>query len=245
MNVGGIEVGAGYPCRVTAEISGNHMGSKERALALIKHASTAGADFVKFQAFTLPEILAIRGDGPAPVPWDAYTKRQLYEVVQTPLAWFPDLFAHARAMGVVPFSTVMGPDSLAICEAVGCPAYKLASYEADVHWLRESVLETGKPVVVSSGALEPPIPHPQVLALYCPPGYPTGPGNVMFVPGYDGVSYHSTDVDVLLHCVAAGAHMIEVHLMLDAEEYDTQPLDAAFSYTPSQLADLVQRVGRL
>ena len=218
------------------------MGSLANALRLIDAAKEAGADFIKTQAYSLPEILDLRGDGPAVAPWDHYTKRQLYTLNQTPYAWFPDLFRHARAVGIVPFSTVLGQESLAICEREDCPAYKIPSYEAGVDWLHATVLDTGKPVIVSRGDIHPPqIRNPQVLMLYCPPGYPVPRETVVFVEGYDGASLHTTDPDMVLQAVRAGAHLVELHLMLD----DTQPLDAAFSWTPVAFTDLVSRIHAL
>ena len=78
MKIEGREIGPGHPCLIVAEISGNHMGKLELALALIDEAAMAGADAVKFQAFTMAEILALRGDGQAPAPWDSWTLRDLY-----------------------------------------------------------------------------------------------------------------------------------------------------------------------
>lgn len=114
LTIGGVAIGPDRPCRFVAEISNNHNGDLARCLRLITAAKDAGADFVKFQCYSPDELVALRGDGPAPEPWGAqgWTMRALYEKARTPFAWFPDLFQYARDIGIVPFSSVFGLESL-------------------------------------------------------------------------------------------------------------------------------------
>src|SRR4051812_38020180 len=79
----------GGPCRFVVEVSNSHNQSFARALRLIDAAKAIQADFVKFQAFTVDELCALRGEGLAPSPWgdDGTTMRDLYTRAETPLAW--------------------------------------------------------------------------------------------------------------------------------------------------------------
>ena len=160
VNIAWRAIGAGQPCFIVAELSGNHNGDFQRAIALIQAASQAGASAVKFQAFTIEEILALRGEGPAPPPWEPLTLPQLYAKVITPAGWFPALFAEAVHRGLIPFSSVFGPTSLAMLERLHCPAYKIAKADRDQLDLLRAVQATGKPVLVSG------------RDIYCPGGYP-------------------------------------------------------------------------
>ena len=54
-------VGEACPVFIIAEISANHGGSFDKAIALIKAAKDCGADAVKFQAYTA-ETLTINAD---------------------------------------------------------------------------------------------------------------------------------------------------------------------------------------
>lgn len=204
--VGHREIGPGHPCFITAEISGNHNGDFQRAIKLIQAAARAGADGVKFQAFTMEEILGLRGSGQAPPPWDAMTLPELYAKVITPLRWLPALFAEARHRGVIPFASVFGPESLAALKAVDCPLYKIAKPERDRLDLIRMVRETAKPVLVSG------------RDIYCPGGYPCRAEELRLQKltlSWFGLSCHCPDPLAGPVAVVYGARYLEFHLTLD------------------------------
>lgn len=239
VNIAGRDIGSGQACFVVAEISSCHMGRLDYAHQLIDAAKQAGADAVKFQCFTIEEIVGLRGDGPAPAPWQRYTRRELWQLAQTPFQWFPELFAHAREVGLIPFSSVLGVESLALLESLDCPAYKVSHYEWAHDGLLGAVGLTGKPVIVS-------VPHSGVhtkaaATLYCPGGYPAGIEDVHLSwmnGGHIGISSHCLAPELPVAAVARGAHILEYHLMLP----NTTPLDVDFSHTPESFAAMVQSV---
>ena len=238
MNIEGVNVGGQHPCRYIFEVSNAHNGDKDRALRLIDAAAASNADFVKFQCYTPDELVAIRGDGPAPEPWGAmgWTMRALYDVARTPLEWFPDLFAHARTLGLVPFASVFGADSLAVLQAVNCPAYKIARLDNESALLHALVDATGKPKIVSVAPNQ--AAHADAT-LFCPPGYPQEPFDCTpdIWTAHTGLSYHGTDPAVPMHAVANGAKLIECHVMLDDEPSE---LEASVCLTVSQFTTLVR-----
>jgi len=244
LTIGGVGIGGDNPCRFVAEIGANHNGSYDTALRLIDAAKASGAEFVKFQAYTLDEILGLRGDGPAPEPWARYgTLRQLYEKAITPLEWLPDLFQYARDIGIVPFASVFGIESLAALEKVKCPAYKVARHDNHKASVTDPVYQTGKPMIVSATTEEVTWPSelPDVLTLYCPPGYPA---EDVGLPAFhdhpfSGLSSHCLDPLLPVAAVARGCKLIEMHLQLD----DTRAeLDGSFSLTEQQFRDMVDDV---
>lgn len=246
-SIGQLQVGAGHPCRFVAEISNAHNGDFDRATRLIFAAKQAGADVVKFQCYTPDELVALRGDGPAPEPWGSqgFTMRALYEKARTPLSWFPALFACARDLGIVPCSSVFGLESLALLESLNCNVYKIARLDAEADWLIAAAKDTGKPVIASAGPGDGCDPIPDCL-LWCPIGYPQTDFRFRvdlfndWKPGsYEGFSYHGTSIEPPVVAATLGAKLIECHMMLDAEP---SALEANVSLTEQQFAEMVRRV---
>ena len=236
MNIGGVEISNPERPVVVAEIGCNHNRNLALAMWLIHECAEAGADLIKFQAYTLNEILDLRGEGPVPEPWTgkAASMRELYVKAQTPPEWFPDLVAECERLGLPWFSSVFGPDSFRLLEELGCPAYKVAALDRATGWAHGLAVDTEKPLIASSPQGRMPWAD---LTLYCPPGYPQDWGQSLFVDGqYDGISYHGTDVYQAMALKNLGVcKMIEVHVQLDdVPSY----LDAHSSLTVSQLREL-------
>ena len=251
ITIGGVAIGDGLPCRVVAELSNNHNGDRDRLGRLIDAAQAAGADLVKFQCYTPEELVALRGDGPAPAPWGlrGWSMRDLYTKAQTPLDWFPKIAAHCQRVGMPWFSSVFGPDSLACLEAVGCPAYKVARLDNQQEDLQDLIAQSPgeKPVLVSAEWGEDVLGD---LVLYCPKGYPPDPQTVRLPPHFgdhetfQGFSYHGLDPDLPRVAAERGCHLIEMHMQLAEEPGE---LEGDFSLTQYQfhvMALAVHQVSR-
>ncbi|HID45048.1 MAG TPA: pseudaminic acid synthase, partial [Chromatiaceae bacterium] len=93
------KIGKPYPPYIIAELSANHNGSLERALASITMAKRKGADAVKIQTYTADtltidcdkEDFQIHGG-----LWDGYKLYDLYKWAETPYEWHKPMFDHAR-----------------------------------------------------------------------------------------------------------------------------------------------------
>ena len=249
VTIEGVEIGSNdnyspRPCRFVAEISNSHNGDFSRALRMIDAAKATGAEFVKFQAYTPEELVALRGDGPAPEPWGAqgWTMATLYQKAATPMGWFPALFDHARTIGIVPFSSVFGLESLAMLERCACPAYKIAALDNHENGLIQAVASRGKPVMVSTRAIAP-NPTANTVSLYCPAGYPT-PSADVHLPWFGsrthvGLSSHCLDPRLPVAAVSRGCALIEMHMMLADEPSE---LESNVSLTEHQFAQMIRDV---
>ena len=206
---------------IVAEISGNHGGSLENAIRLIRAAKAAGADAVKFQCFE-PAQLAEKRTG---VVWDG--KKQdftdllaLYGKTYTPKAWFPTLIDEARLVEIPWFSSVFAPEDVDFLEKLNCPRYKISAYEMLDPWLIYTVFRTGKPIVISLRPTE------RVTVLLSTE-YMSDKGKQI------GFSDHTER-----GWISPGIGMVERHICLP----DVESPDRAFSSTPEQFAAYVRAI---
>ncbi|HVV83351.1 MAG TPA: pseudaminic acid synthase [Kofleriaceae bacterium] len=255
----GRAIGAGHPPWIVAELSANHLGSLERALAIVDAAADAGCDALKLQTFT-PDSMTLPGDGPgfaiASGPWAGRTLWDLYEEAHTPWAWHPAIFARGRERGLTVFSAPFDVDAVARLDALGAPVFKIASFELGDLELIAAAARTGKPVILSTGmasdaevetAIATARAHGDggVIVLHCVSGYPTPPeesnlrrmDRLAELGVVVGLSDHTPGSTVAIAAVARGASLVEKHLTL--RRGDGGP-DAGFSLEPAEMAEVVR-----
>ena len=250
------------PPFVIAEVSANHNGSLDRALATITAAKQSGADAVKIQTYTadtmtidcdLPEFL-IKGG-----LWNGYKLYDLYKWAQTPYEWHKPLFEHAKKVGITLFSTPFDETAVDLLESLNTPAYKIASFELTDLTLIQYVAKTGKPVILSTGmASEQEIQEAvtaardsgckELMLLHCISSYPTPikQAHLRQIPALAerfklpiGLSDHTLGTTASVAAVALGACVIEKHFTLSRA--DKGP-DWEFSSEPSEMAKLCHEV---
>lgn len=253
------DIGAGEPPFVIAELSGNHNGDIERALALVDAAAKAGADAVKLQTYTA-DTITIDHDGPEFVvegtPWAGRTLYDLYKEASTPWEWHRMLFDRAHERGLLAFSSPFDHTAVDFLTELDAPAYKIASFEiVDTPLIRKAA-STGRPLIISTGIatygdIEAALSAARgggatdIALLHCVSSYPAKAeemrlGTIRALSDAFGVtvglSDHSPGSAVAVAAVACGATIIEKHLTL--ARADGGP-DAAFSLEPVEFAQLV------
>ncbi|MBK5968581.1 MULTISPECIES: pseudaminic acid synthase [Thiorhodovibrio] len=259
--IGDLHFGRDQPPRIIAELSGNHGGSLDTALALIEAAARAGADAIKLQTYK-PETMTLDHDGPGFVIddpnslWRGERLFDLYLRAATPWDWHPALFARAREQGLVAFSSPFDASAVEFLETLATPCYKIASFENLDQPLLARVAATGKPVILSTGMataeeLDESIACLRahgcrsLLLLHCISAYPAPleQANLRSIPALAarhgvpvGLSDHSLGQTAAIAATALGAVAIEKHLCL---ERVGGAVDAAFSLEPEELKALV------
>ena len=266
IRIGTHDVGPGHRPFVIAEMSGNHNQSLERALSIVDAAVDAGAHGLKIQTYTADTMtLDIKGgdfaiaDGES--LWKGRNLYQLYQEAHTPWEWHGEIFARARARGMVPFSTPFDETAVAFLESLNVPCYKIASFENTDIPLIERVAATGKPVIISTGMASVAELHEAVAAargagcrdlilLKCTSTYPATPqdSNLITIPHmrdlFDcqiGLSDHTMGCGVAVAAVTLGATVIEKHFTLARADGG---VDSSFSLEPHEMAQLVVETRR-
>jgi pseudaminic acid synthase len=260
--LGGHRIGASQPPFIIAEMSGNHGQSLERALAIVDAAADAGCQGLKIQTST-PDMLTLDSREPdfvvrgANQDWEGQSLYELYTTNFTPFEWHSAIFARAQERGMVGFSSPFGIEAIDFLESVGCPAYKIASFENNWPELIRRAAQTGKPIIISTGMadladLERMVSivraegNEQLVLLKCTSTYPAEPHNTNLrtIPHlrelFDcqvGLSDHTLGTGVGVAATVLGATVIEKHLTLSRA--DGGP-DASFSMEPDEMGRLVQ-----
>ncbi|MDP3175317.1 MAG: pseudaminic acid synthase [Phenylobacterium sp.] len=259
VEIAGRKVGAAHPPFVICELSGNHNGSLERALAMIDAAAATGCDAIKIQTYTA-DTITLDVDRPEfrihGGLWDGRTLHELYREAQTPYEWHAALFERARANGVILFSSPFDETAVDLLAGLDAPAYKIASFEAvDLPLIRYAAAR-GKPLIISTGMAnldEIEAAHAAaieggaagVVLLHCVSSYPAAmaDANVRTVADMAqrfaspiGLSDHTPGSAASVAAVALGASVIEKHFTLARS--DGGP-DAAFSLEPAEFTALV------
>jgi len=242
---------------VIAEMSGNHNGDLDRALAIVDAVAKSGAQALKIQTYTA-DTITIDVDTPAfrvadeHGLWGGRNLYQLYQEAHTPWEWHKPIFDRAREKGLVPFSSPFDPTAIALLEDLGVEVYKTASAEiVDLPLIRE-VAATGKPIIMSTGMatmgeIDAAVHAArdggcsELVLLACTSSYPALPQDVRLsnislleqafgVPV--GLSDHTRGIGVSIAAVALGAVCIEKHVTLDRADGG---VDSEFSLNPEEL----------
>jgi pseudaminic acid synthase len=242
---------------IVAEMSGNHNGSLDRALALVDAAADSGADAIKIQTYTAdtmtvdvkhPRFQISKGHE----LWGDQYLYQLFEKAHTPWEWHQPIFERARERGITPFSSPFDRTAIELLEKLDAPMYKIASSEITDLPLIRMAASTGKPMIISTGmasvkeiaaAVEAAqgAGSPDVTVLSCTASYPAPPEetNLRRIPVLAqmlelpiGLSDHTLGIGVPIAAVAYGACLIEKHVTLDRGDGG---VDSAFSLEPHEV----------
>ncbi len=248
------------PTYVIAEVGNNHNGDFERAKKMIHLAKEMGVNCVKFQMRDLSKVyrkksLEKSGDDlSAEYTMDLLKRFELTVEQQTELAEL------CRKIGITYLCTPWDGGSLQALEKMGVEAYKVASADLTNFPFLEELIQTKKPLILSTGmSTEEEIQatvnflnerKAQYVLLHCNSTYPAPFHAINLnyirrlkeIHSLIGYSGHERGIAVSLGAVALGAKVIERHFTLDR---NMEGPDHAASLEPDAFAEMMVGIRQL
>jgi N,N'-diacetyllegionaminate synthase len=245
-------------CLIIGEVALTHDGSLGLAHAFVDAIANAGADAVKFQTHiaaaesTPSEPFRVKFSRQDRTRYDYWKRMEFSEEGWRGLA------EHARDRGILFLSSPFSIQAVELLDRVGMPIWKIASGETSNIVLLDRILETGKPVLLSTGMS--PIEeidaavgrvrarNVDVGVFQCTTAYPCPPEKigVNLIPFYRerygcwvGLSDHSATIYPGLAAATVGIDMLEVHVALSREMFGP---DVIASVTTAELRQLVDGI---
>jgi N-acetylneuraminate synthase len=227
------------------------------AHAFIDAIARTGTDAVKFQTH-----IAAAESSPAE-PWrikfsfqDA-TRYDYWKRMQFTEAQWIGLRQHAEDAGLQFFSSPFSVEAVEMLKRVGVCAWKIASGEFNNTPMIDCILDTGLPVLLSTGmsriseieeAVERIRARTEVTVLQCTSEYPCAPERIglNLIPLFRrrfgcgvGLSDHSGTIFAGLAAATLGIDVLEVHVTLSREMFGP---DVKASITTAELRQLVDGI---
>lgn len=242
---------------ICAELSANHLGNFNRAMAIVDAAAYAGADLFKVQTWK-PGTMCLNEHRLTAGPWRGQLLRDLYAEAHLPWEWHRPIFERARSRGMIPFSAAFDRESVDFLELLGVDRHKVASFElVDLPLIRHMASKR-RPMILSTGmatAAEVDAAMnaaesrgcPDITLAHCTSSYPADASQAdlatMMFRNYAhmGLSDHTLGHTVAVAATALGATYLEKHLTL--RRGDGGP-DADFSMEPDEFAVMVRECRR-
>ncbi len=233
MKIGKSTIGKNQPVYIIAEVGNNHNGNFQRALQLVDLAKEMGADCVKFQMRNLAEVyrgktLSKQGDDLT----TEYTLDLLRRFELT-IDQHKEISIYCKKQEITYLCTPWDFKSVEVLESMGVEAYKVASADLTNLPLIEKLIQTKKPLILSTG-MSHESEIEQVVSflndkkanfalLHCNSTYPAPFHSINLnylqqlkkIHPTIGYSGHERGLAVSLAAVTLGAKILERHFTLD------------------------------
>lgn len=238
--------------------TGTFQEDLQQAYRLIEAAKEAGADAVKFQVFR-KELVYVAHPGQSDYLAEAGIKEDIGDIfkeLEMPDKMVPLLAEKAKSVGIEWMSSIFSERDFQIVDPF-VKRHKIASYEISHPHLLKLAAQSGKPLILSTGAsnvsdidwaYETFFHHQgkDLTLLQCTACYPAPleAMNLRVIPWLKqryqvacGLSDHSFEVSsAAVAAVSLGANLIEKHFTLDRK---LKGPDHAFSLEPQELKEMI------
>ena len=229
--------------KLIAEIGWNHMGDIVLAKDMITAAKESGADFAKFQTWSVSRLK--RGS------WDTDGRREIYENAELSFDNHLDLKNYCDEIGIGFMSSVFSIEDAKLLKNVVTDYVKIPSFESRNTELIHYCLKHFKHLLISTGtstfnemrSIVVNIPHDRYTLLHCVSSYPCD-FNIVNLPRMNtlkqlsnsvGFSDHSQGIESAVLSLGMGVDFIEKHFTTDN---DLPGRDNKFAVLPSDMKRL-------
>jgi N,N'-diacetyllegionaminate synthase len=222
-----------------AEIGQAHEGSVGIAHSMIDKIAKVGFDAVKFQMHFADEESSIFDTFRVKIPYlSDITRFDYWKRIEFKENDWKSLYEHSKSVGLDFICSPFSQFSLDLLEKIGCDIYKIASGEFFNKNLIDSIIETKKPIFISTGISENEEIENMLnyfiknnvndfVLFQCTSEYPCPPEKIGFniIEDYSkrnisiGLSDHSSNLFTSIGAVMKGAKFIEVHVTFDKEMF--------------------------
>ena len=251
---------------IIAEAGVNHNGDLLTALRLIDTASSAGADYIKFQTFKA-ESLVTHNSETADYQKENCGESSQLEMLRKLELSFDDFkriaaYCHEKEIGFL--STPFDFESIEFLDSMNMDFFKIPSGEIDNFPYLEKIALTGKPVIISTGMATPEeiadcleifynkgYSKDKITLLHCTTQYPAPLKDVNLRAMITlretfgistGYSDHTKGIEVAVAATALGAKIIEKHFTLSRA---MEGPDHKASLEPQELSKMIEEINNV
>jgi N-acetylneuraminate synthase len=243
---------------IIAEIAQAHDGSLGLAHSYIDAVAKTGCNAIKFQTHIAEAESSLEEPFRVNFSFEDKTRYDYWKRMEFTLEQWKEIKAHCDKVSLEFISSPFSNTAVDLLEEVGVKRYKIGSGEVNNFVLLEKIIQTGKPIIISSGMssfeeLDKTVAflknrNANYSILQCTTAYPTKPSQFGFnvlkelKERYNvvvGFSDHSSSIEASIAAVALGADILEFHVVFNKEMFGP---DAKASLNFKETKKLVKAV---
>jgi len=234
--------------KIICEIGWNHLGDMELAKQMIKAAKDSGADYAKFQTWSVDRLKS--GE------WDTDGRKEIYKNAELSFDDHVNLINYCNKIGIEFLSSVFSIHDANMLLDLDVKKVKIPSFESRNEKLCRFCLDNFDEVFISFGTSTlnevwrcyswfSPSKNNDVTFMHCVSSYPLKPENANIkrlnhikerVPGINyGYSDHMEGVDSAKVALEFGVNVIEKHFTIDK---NLPGRDNKFACLPEDIREL-------
>lgn len=229
--------------KIIAEIGFNHIGDMDLAKLMAKTAKDNGADYAKFQTWSVSRLK--EGD------WDSDGRRQIYERAELTKEKHIELINYCNNIGIEFLSSAFSVKDAKLLKELGLTSIKIPSFECRNKELINYCNKNFKLIILSTGGTKfkeikqsvKLIKNAELILMHCVSSYPTHPMRANLprikylkkIHHKVGYSDHVEGIEAARLSLEYGVEIIEKHFTVDR---NLEGRDNKLAILPNQLKEL-------